>query len=451
VLTSSRPTGPAREAAAEGAEQDTPALGPSRARRFRARSSQIGAGLFCVAACAAVAWHVATKVTSGTVATVTLAYTLCVSSYVLSRFVLSALYRPPADAGITPTVAVIVPAYNEGAAVARTVHAIMALDYPADLLEVVCVNDGSSDDTWQHMTEAAGVYEQGSVQCIDLGSNQGKRAAMAAGTRATTAEVLVFVDSDSMPAPGAVRHLVQGFADPEVGAVSGLTYARNADTNALTRMQAARYYVSFQLLKSAESVVNAVACCSGCFAAYRRSAVAPLLAGWERQRFLGVECTYGDDRSLTNMIIRSGWKTVYDSTAEAWTDVPDEYRKFFRQQLRWKKSWAREGPLLLTHVWRTRPLAFPSVVAATATGILSPIVVAANLVWSPAARGVWPLVYLLGLYLIAAAYAAFYRMHRSDGLWAWAMVGTFFYVSFSAQIVWAVIRIRDGAWGTRGV
>jgi hyaluronan synthase len=336
-----------------------------------------------------IAWHVVRKTTQLHLDTPTAVYTVVISSYVLSRFVLAAFYRSPKHAGLEPACAVIVPAYNEGEAVARTIHALMALDYPADKLEVVVVNDGSTDDTWGHMSLAAGTYPdlrlgpchdscgadcppgqcdycdwrfhdapRSRIRCIDLGSNQGKRAAMAAGIRATSAEILVFVDSDSVPARCGVRRLVQGFANPRVGAISGLTYVRNATANMLTRMQAARYYVSFQLLKAAESTLGAVACCSGCFAAYRRSAVVGLLDRWEHQRFLGVECTYGDDRALTNMVLRSGWVTRYDARAEAWTDAPDRYRKFFKQQLRWKKSWAREGPILLSHVWRTRTRAW---------------------------------------------------------------------------------------------
>jgi hyaluronan synthase len=360
------------------------------------------------------------------------------------------VYRPPAEAALEPRVAIVIPAFNEGEAVARTIHACMSLNYPADKREVVCINDGSTDDTWAHIVRAAGHYPPGAVQCVDLGANRGKRAAMAAGVHATTAEVLVFVDSDSIPARDGVRRIVQGFADWRVGAIAGLTHARNADVNALTRMQAARYYVSYQLLKAAESVAGAVSCCSGCFAAYRREALLPVLDAWEHQRFLGVTCTYGDDRALTNMLLRNRWITRYDARAEAWTDVPERYRKFFRQQLRWKKSWAREGQLLLAHVWRTRPLAFPSFLISTGVAFLSPIVLVYNLIWVPTADTLLPVVYVLAMYLVSMAYALFHRALRDDGHWKWAFIGTFFYVAFSAQILWAVARIRDGAWGTRG-
>ena len=429
-------------------------------------SARIAASGILLGVLSLIAWHVVRKVTHLRIDTPSALYTIVISSYVLSRFVLAALYRPPRDAGIEPRCAIVVPAYNEGAAVARTIHALMALDYPTEKLEVVVVDDGSSDDTWAHMTTAAADYPDprpearvraqvageappSRVRCVSLGSNQGKRAAMAAGIRATTAPILVFVDSDSIPAPDGVRTLVQGFADPKVGAISGLTYVRNADANLLTRMQAARYYVSFQLLKAAESALGAVACCSGCFAAYRRSAVLTVLRRWEHQRFLGVECTYGDDRSLTNMVLRCGWRAIYDRRAEAWTDVPDRYRKFFRQQLRWKKSWAREGPILLTHIWRTRLRAFPSVLVNTVAGLLSPVIVVWNLVHPLAHHGALPIVYALGLYLVSMAYGLLYRALRRDGLWLYAFFGTFFYVAFSGQLLWAILRIRDGKWGTR--
>jgi hyaluronan synthase len=420
-------------------ERDTP---PPLSRLTRA-----GAAAAVFVLCALIIWHITAKMLRygldlGSV------YTITVTTYVFSRFFFAAVYRAPRDVGLEPSIAIVVPSYNEGEAVERTIESCLGIDYRADKVEVVIVNDGSTDDTWDYMVAAAARHGE-RVRIVDLGSNQGKRAAMAAGIRETEAEILVFVDSDSMPAPRAVRKLVQGFADPTVGAVSGLTYVRNAEENLLTRMQAARYYVSFQLLKAAESVFGAVSCCSGCFAAYRRIAVEPLVERWEHQRFLGVECTYGDDRALTNMVLRSGWKAIYDAEAEAWTDAPYAYGKFFRQQLRWKKSWSREGPILASHLWRTRPLAFPAALCAALCGLLSPWIVLWNVAAQPLRTGVSPFFYLLCLYLMSIIYALLYRSLRVDGIWRFAVVATFFYIAFSFQIIWAILRIRDGKWGTR--
>ena len=402
-----------------------------------------------VAIMSVILWYTAVRLLAiehvGIIAAV---YTTTVGLFVVSRFVLAAFYRSPADMGIEPTVAIIIPAFNEGVSVLRTINACIDQDYPDEKLQIVCVNDGSTDDTWSYIQHAVNRFGD-RVMAIDLGSNQGKRAAMAEGVRRTDSEILVFIDSDSEPVPGGLRRIVQPFARADVGAVAGLTHARNADVNALTRMQATRYFISFQLLKAAESVLGAVSCCSGCFSAYRRSAVEPLLNSWEHQRFLGAACTYGDDRALTNMVIKDGSRSEYHAGAVALTDVPVAYQGFFRQQLRWKKSWLRESPILLAHIWRSRPLAFPVVLLSTLAGLLSPFVLLASLILVPIMFGVVPIVYLVGLLLVAFAYGLFHRALSDDGGWIWAVIGTIFYISFSAQMFWALARIRDGRWGTR--
>ena len=113
------------------------------------------------------------------------------------------------------------------------------------------------------------------MQVIDFPENRGKRAAMAAGIRATDAEIVAFVDSDSVLEEDAVRELVQGFAEEKVGAICGHADVLNVRATWLTRMQAVRYFVAFKVVKAAESVFSAVTCCSGCFSAYRREAILP--------------------------------------------------------------------------------------------------------------------------------------------------------------------------------
>lgn len=406
------------------------------------------AALVTAGLCGLLIFHIVGLLRGAGLGTVTGIYTMVIAGYIFSRFVLAAIYKPPRDAGLEPTIAIVVPAFNEGNAVVRTIDSCCTIAYPPEKIELVAINDGSTDDTWEQMNLAAARYP-GRVKCIDLGHNQGKRAAMAAGIRATDAEILVFVDSDSMPAPWAVRKLVQGFADPKVGAVSGLTYLRNANANVLTHMQAASYYVSFQLLKAAESVVNAVSCASGCFAAYRRSAVMPILDQWEHQTLLGRPWLHGDDRALTNMVLRR-WKVIYDSEAEVWTDAPDRYRNFFKQQLRWQKSFLGESLVLVRHSWRSHPLAFPAILIAAVAGVASPLVALYQIGWQPIAHGTSPVFYLLGLYVMNTSYALLYRSLRNDGMWKYAVVSAFFYVGFSLQVFWAAIRIHDNRWGTRG-
>src|ERR1700744_197032 len=175
-----------------------PGAEPPEAPEPRSYANRIigGAALVAVTGiCLLLSWHVVYKAATLPHRGLTIVYTLVVGTYVISRFIMAAFYRQPKDVGIFPTVAIIVPAFNEGAAVRQTVDAVMVMDYPADLVECIVIDDGSQDDTYEHMQTAAAQYPPGRVQCIKLGRNLGKHAAMAAGIRASTAEILVFVDS----------------------------------------------------------------------------------------------------------------------------------------------------------------------------------------------------------------------------------------------------------------
>ena len=139
---------------------------------------------------------------------------------------------------------------------------------------------------------------------------------------------------------------------------------------------------------------GAVTCCSGCFSAYRRDAIAPLLERWEHQRFLGRPATYGDDRSLTNYVLRD-WRVHYDELARSQTIVPAHFRLFLRQQLRWKRSWTRESLIVGRFIWRKHPLACMWTYLGIVLPLIAPIVAVRAVAWQPLVGGAGaPLVYL---------------------------------------------------------
>ena len=147
------------------------------------------------------------------------AYGLLVCGYIVSRFLLSLLYRPAPDRGLEPHVAIVMPAFNEESEIGRSLRSLLAVDYPEAKLEIVAVNDGSTDGTAAAIDAVAARSDR--VRVIHFPENRGKRAAMAAGIAATEAEIVAFVDSDSTLEHDALRRLVQGFADPKVGAFCG--------------------------------------------------------------------------------------------------------------------------------------------------------------------------------------------------------------------------------------
>ena len=128
-----------------------------------------------------------------------------------------------------------------------------------------------------------------------------------------------------------------------MGGVSGRTDVANTYTNSLTKMQSVRYYIAFRIMKAAEGYFDAVTCLSGPLSCYRKDLVLAHKEAWLHQTFLGQKATFGDDRSMTNFILR-GHRTTYQDTAICSTIVPNTHRMFLRQQMRWKRSWLRESP-----------------------------------------------------------------------------------------------------------
>jgi hyaluronan synthase len=374
-------------------------------------------------------------------------YGLLVTSYIISRVLLACFYRPPRDTGHRPSVSVIVTCKNEEASIFRTIEHIVRSDYPRHLLEVIAVDDGSTDATLSEMERARREFP--SLRIIHFPKNRGKRHGMAAGARKAHGDVLVFVDSDSFVRRDAVRKLASSFADPMVGAVCGHAYVSNVRTNALTRMQEVRYFVAFRVLKAAESLFSAVTCCSGCLAAYRKSYLAEFLDWWEQQRFLNVKTTFGDDRSLTNLMLRRH-RVIYHSEAVCTTIVPDTWRVFYRQQLRWKKSWIRESLIASTFMWRRHPIAAASFYFGLLFPLVAPIVVFQALVLPWFTGEPFSMVYVYGATLMAALYGLIYLARHRNGLWIHGLSFSFVYMTTLVwQTYYALATLRRNQWGTR--
>jgi hyaluronan synthase len=277
------------------------------------------------------------------------------------RTVLWMRYRPFPSASLSaaPSLTVVIPAYNEGPMVVQSIESAANAFYPRERLEIFVVDDGSTDDTWRHIRKAASRYP-GLVHPIRLPQNQGKRAALEVGFRRARGEVIVTMDSDSVIDPDALLALAGPFRDPKVGAVAGKVTVYNRK-GIIPRMLHVQYILSFDLMRAVESSYGTVYCCPGALTAYRAPVVHQVLDAWMRQTFLGARCTYGEDRALTNMILESGYNTVYQRTAHVHTVVPARYKQLCRMFLRWDRSYIREEIQFMRVVWK-RPLG-PRIIA----------------------------------------------------------------------------------------
>lgn len=219
-----------------------------------------------------------------------------------------------------PPVSVLIPAFNEEGVVGGCIESVLETTYPDALMEIIVIDDGSSDGTY---AEAAGYREQG-VQVFGR-DNGGKHAALNYGLQCATEEVIVTVDADSRPDPSAIKQMIaQLQADESIGALSAPVIIQN-DDSFIARLQNLEYIIS-NTNRRAYSVFNTVPIVPGCLGVYRRAALTDVW-GYDPD-------TVAEDFDVTVDILRHGWR-VQHGTGVVRTIAPTSWRELWRQRLRW--------------------------------------------------------------------------------------------------------------------
>lgn len=200
--------------------------------------------------------------------------------------------KPVAKRPITPTVTVVIPAYNEEAVIGSKIENSLALDYPRDRLQIMVVADGSDDQT----TLIADRYPEISVKYLP--ERRGKAAAINRVVPEIESEILVFTDANTIIQPGALRALVANFADPSVGGVAGEKRVSGGGEGLYWR------YESY--LKTQDSAVSSVMGAAGELFAVRRAA----FQATEEDAII-------EDFMLSLRMVAAGWRVVYEPGAVA--------------------------------------------------------------------------------------------------------------------------------------
>ncbi|MGA5700466.1 bifunctional polysaccharide deacetylase/glycosyltransferase family 2 protein [Peterkaempfera bronchialis] len=252
-----------------------------------------------------------------------------VGGLVLARFalmlLLSALHvRRTRRAGfswgppVTEPVTVLVPAYNEQECIANTVRSLAESDHP---IEVIVIDDGSSDDT-------ADIVEALALPWVRVirQANAGKAAALNTGLAHASHDLVVMMDGDTVFEPSTVRELVQPFGDPGVGAVAGNAKVGNRDT-LIGAWQHIEYVMGFNLDRRMYDVLGCMPTIPGAVGAFRRSALVE--AGGMS------DDTLAEDTDVTMALHRAGWRVVYAERARAWTEAPQSMDQLWSQRYRW--------------------------------------------------------------------------------------------------------------------
>jgi cellulose synthase/poly-beta-1,6-N-acetylglucosamine synthase-like glycosyltransferase len=208
--------------------------------------------------------------------------------------------RPVQKAPVQPAISLLIPAHNEARVIERKILNSLLLDYPIDRLEIVIVSDGSTDET----ERVARRFEAGRrVRVIALVPNRGKMDALNCAVPLVKGEILVFSDASAMLAPDSLRLLVENFADPSVGAVSGL-YKITRPAEVTIGASENLYWEYETFLKTQESQLASTLGGHGQLHAIRR----------ELYPFPSPE-TINDDYVIPLSVIARGFRAVYEPAA----------------------------------------------------------------------------------------------------------------------------------------
>ncbi|WP_406488712.1 bifunctional polysaccharide deacetylase/glycosyltransferase family 2 protein [Streptomyces phaeochromogenes] len=308
---------------------------------------------------------------------------------------------------VTQPVSVIVPAYNEKECIANTLESLAKSTHP---IEIIVVDDGSTDNTSEIARDAARSFGMTNVRVIRQ-ENAGKPAALNNGVRSASYDIVVMMDGDTVFEPDAVHQLVQPFADPEIGAVAGNAKVGNRNT-IIGAWQHIEYVMGFNLDRRMYDLLRCMPTIPGAIGAFRRDAVLEV-GGMS-------EDTLAEDTDITIAMHRGGWRVVYQEHARAWTEAPASLKQLWSQRYRWsygtmqalwkhRKSLTDKGPsgrfgrvgMPLVVIFQIiTPVFAPLIDVFTAYSMIFIDFKAALLAW----------LAVLGIQLVCAAYA--FRLDR---------------------------------------
>jgi len=221
-------------------------------------------------------------------------------------------------------ISVLTPAYNEEDTIRDTIEHIMELEYPKNKIELIVLNDCSTDNTSKIIKELMKKYKN--LKLIENKTNLGKAKSLNIGIKKARGELIAVVDSDSFPSKNSLQKLTGFFSDPKMGAVTSFVRVRNKEKNRLAKIQSIEYLImgwSRKLLDFIDSVYVT----NGPLSVYRKSYVNKV-GGFD-------PTTVTEDIDITWNMMYHGYKTGMCLGADVSTVAPSSYKQWFKQRMRW--------------------------------------------------------------------------------------------------------------------
>src|SRR5688572_10245906 len=308
--------------------------------------------------------------------------------------------RPDRRGAIEPVVSIVVGAYNEAERIDGRLENLLALDYPADRLEIVVGSDGSTDAT----VERARRYEQFGVTVHEFATRRGKPAVLNAVTPIVNGDIVLFADARQRFEPGTLRALVANFADPQVGAVSGELILEPAAGAATAGHGAAFYWRYEKFIRQAESRTDSTVGATGAIYAIRRALFEPI-----------PEDSLLDDMLVPLRITRRGYRVLFEPAARAYDSTSASASQEFARKAR---TIAGNFQLLARERWVFNPFhnrLWFETISHKALRLTLPLLHAALFAANVAAAGVSPYQWLLAGQLAFYACAIAGKVQRQGG------------------------------------
>lgn len=387
--------------------------------------------------------------------------------YLTLKIVLSFFYRPAtAELDRDYKVSVVMPSYNESpTSVLKAIECLLVQDYPVH--EIIFVDDGSKDvSAYEQVAALANELKLGYAQVAAAGNgrnstkqprivthrfkrNRGKKQAQAWAFKRAKGDIIMLVDSDGYLYPNAVRELLKPFKDAKVTSTVGHVNARNVKDSMITRLQDIMYQSAFRIGRASQSITNCVLVCSGAISMHRRSVIVDHIDEFLKDKVLGINCEAGDDRCLTNISLKYGGKTKYQSTALCITDVPINTRNFFKQQVRWAKSFYLYTFESMRYAWK-RPFMLAWLLGEGFMWIFFTVSQAISLVHWSENYYMTLLLFSIGYMILSAFINGIYYALKNPLLYLLAPFFALVHLFLLFPIrIWALVTLNNSGWGTR--
>lgn len=255
----------------------------------------------------------------------------------MNAFILLSVALRPATRRRTPDswpgITMLIAAYEEEQLIGATLHRLAELDYPGEL-EIIVMDDGSRDQTSHRVRECQPLFEARPGKRLVLvreERNRGKAQVLNHGLSLASHELVVTIDADTLLEQGAIRAIVEHFADspPHTMAIAGTVLVGNPLESWITRAQQWDYFHGISAVKRMQGMYDGTLVAQGAFSLYRKSALLEV-GGWPD--------TVGEDIVVTWALLRRGYRVGHAEDAIAWTHVPTTLAGLARQRKRWARG-----------------------------------------------------------------------------------------------------------------